>query len=66
MTIRSSRVFLLVCWLISSGSSGLALPSVAAQSNPDSIQEAVIKKNEGGIVLKTVSGQAPVPAPIQF
>jgi Ca-activated chloride channel family protein len=64
MTIRKPRVFLLVCWLISSGIGGLALPSVAAQLTPDSIQESVVKKTEGGIVLKTLSGQAPVPAPL--
>ena len=64
MTIRKPRVFLLVCWLISSGIGGLALPSVAAQSTPDSIQESVLKKTEGGIFLKTVSGQTPIPAPL--
>ncbi|TFG59194.1 MAG: hypothetical protein E4H32_10500, partial [Nitrospirales bacterium] len=64
MTIRRPRVFLLVCWLISSGIGGLALPTVSAQSTPDSIQESVVKKPEGGILLKTVSGQALIPAPL--
>lgn len=64
MTVRRPRLLLFMFWLISSGIGGLALPTVSAQSTPDSIQESVVKKPEGGILLKTVSGQALIPAPL--
>ena len=64
MTIRKPRMFLLVCWLISSGIGGLVLPSVAAQSTADSIQKSVGKKTEGGIFTQNCirSGTNPRPA----
>ena len=64
MHIRRPRVFLLVLCFLSSGFGGLALPSAAAQPAPDSTQESVVKKPEGGVLLKTVSGQTPIPAPL--
>ncbi len=64
MTIRGPRLLLLVCWLLSSGIGGLALPSVAAQSTPDSIQESVAEMTQGGVLLTTVSRHTPISAPL--
>ncbi len=64
MKVRRPRFLILLCWLMSSWISGLALPSVAAQTTEEPIQESVVKKTEGGVLLKTSSGKAPVPAPL--
>ena len=63
MNVRSFRVVLLVVWLFGSWIGGLALP-VAAQSATDSIQESIVKKTEGGFLLKSASSKSPVPAPL--
>ncbi len=64
MKVRRPRLLILVCWLMSSWISGLALPSVAAQTTEEPIQKSVVKKAEGGVLLKASSGKAPVPAPL--
>ncbi|MDH5775304.1 MAG: marine proteobacterial sortase target protein [Nitrospirota bacterium] len=61
---RKPRVLLSVLCFLSSGIGGLVFPTAAAQPASDSIQESVVKKNEGGIVLTTVSGNTPIPAPL--
>ena len=63
MNVRSPRLFLLMVWFWGSWIGGLALP-VAAQSTADSIQESVVKKAEGGLLLKSSSSKSPVPAPL--
>ncbi len=63
MHVPKPCVFLFMFCLINS-LGGLLLPPVAAQPPEDSIQESVTKKIEGGILLKTFSGKAPIPAPL--
>ena len=64
MNVRRPRLLILVCWLMSSWISGFALPSVAAQTTQELIQESLVKKSEGGVLLKTSSGKTPIPAPL--
>ena len=64
MNVLRPRLLLLILWLTSSWSVGLPLPSVVAHSTQKSIQESVVKKTEGGILLKTLSGKTSVLAPL--
>ena len=63
MHVPKPRVFLFMFCLINS-LGGLLLPPVAAQSPEHSLQESVVKKTEGGVLLKTSSGTTPIPAPL--
>ena len=63
MNVRSLPLLLLMVWFLGSWIGGLALP-VAAQSTTDSIQDSVVKKTEGGFLLKSSSSKSPVPAPL--
>ena len=64
MTIRWPRVLLLVLCFLSSGIGAVPVPAVAAQPAPDSHQESVVNKPEGGVFLKTASGTKPLSAPL--
>ncbi len=64
MYVQRPRMFLFMFWLTSSWIVGLLIPSVAAESTQKSIHESVVKKTEGGILLKTLSGKTLIPAPL--